>query len=95
MRKNAFLTAGFVVTNFINSFLLAQDSNLTTSVVRWDLATAIAYAKQNNIQVNLIRLNEQLSQQDLLLARAARYPNLSGSATQSFKRRPNSIQLRR
>ena len=90
MRKNAFLTAGFVVINFINSFLLAQDSSLTTSVVRWDLATAIAYAKQNNIQVNLIRLNEQLSQQDLLLARAARYPNLSGSATQSFTNSRNT-----
>jgi hypothetical protein len=53
--------------------LLAQDSGLTTSVVKWDLATAIAYANQNNIQVNLIRLSEQLGQQDLLLARAARY----------------------
>lgn len=72
-----------------NQCLQAQDS-LTSSTIRWDLATAIAYAKQHNIQVNTIRLNEALSQQDLLLARAARYPNLSGTATQSFTNSHNA-----
>src|SRR4030095_7073484 len=84
MWKQFFLAASFIITNFVSSFLQAQDTDFTNSVVQWDLATAIAYAKQNNIQVNLIRLDEQLSEQDLLAARAARYPNLSGSASQSF-----------
>ncbi|HEV8286758.1 MAG TPA: FtsX-like permease family protein [Chitinophagaceae bacterium] len=49
-----------------------------------------AYAKQHNIQLNTIRLDERLSEQDLLLARAARYPNLSGSATQSLTHSSNT-----
>jgi outer membrane protein len=70
--------------------LQAQDSLLSGSVVQWDLATAISYAKQHNIQVNTIRLDQALSQQDLLQARAAKYPNLSGSATQSFTNSRNA-----
>src|SRR4030095_3157876 len=50
----------------------------------------IAYAKQNNTQVNIVRLNEKLSEQDLLLARAAKYPNLSGSASQSLTHSGNT-----
>lgn len=72
----------------VNSGLQAQDS--LPAVVQWNLATAIAYARQHNIQVNTTRLNEALSQQDLLLARAARYPNLSGVATQSFTNSRNA-----
>ena len=54
------------------------------------LATTIAYAKQNNIQVNIIRLDEKLSEQDLWLARASKYPNLSGAATQSLTHSSNT-----
>src|SRR5262249_19248299 len=68
----------------------AQDTSYLTSTVQWDLATTIAYAKQNNIQVNIIKLNERLGEQDLLLARAAKYPNLSGSATQSLTHSGNT-----
>jgi len=64
-------------------FVQAQD----TSIVRWDLASAISYAKQHNIQVNITKLDSRLSEQDLLQSRAARYPNLSGSATQSVTHR--------
>src|ERR1051326_6514221 len=90
MRKNFFLTAGFFVLNIISLLLRAQDTSFITSTVQWDLAATIAYAKQNNIQVNIIRLDEKLSEQDLLLARAARYPNLSGSATQSLTHSGNT-----
>jgi outer membrane protein len=89
MVKKVFLLTGFI-GNFISSFLQAQDTSFTTSAVQWDLATAIAYAKQENIQVNIIRLDERLSEQDLLLAKAARYPDLSGSATQSFTNSRNT-----
>ena len=90
MRKNFFLTAGFFVLNIISLFSRAQDTSFITSTVQWDLATTIAYAKQNNIQVNIIWLDERLSEQDLLLAKAARYPNLSGSATQSLTHSGNT-----
>jgi outer membrane protein len=61
--------------------------NQDTTIVRWDLASAISYAKQHNIQVNITKLDSRLSEQDLLQSRAARYPNLSGSATQSVTHR--------
>ena len=69
--------------------LQAQDS-LVSATLKWDLPTAISYAKQRNIQINTTRLDEALSQQDLYLARAARYPNLSGSATQTFTNSQNA-----
>jgi outer membrane protein len=89
MRKKVFLLAAFIVTDFFIC-LRAQDHVGLDSVVQWDLATAIVYAKQNNIQVNISRLDERLNQQDLLLARAARYPNLSGGATQSLTHSGNT-----
>lgn len=97
MNKNVFLPVGFVFINLISSFLFAQDTSLyspdtsfITATVKWDLPTAISYARQNNIQVNMMRLNERLSEQDLLLAKAARYPGLSGSASQSFTNSKNT-----
>ena len=90
MRKKIFLHAAFLTANFIGLFSQAQDTSFITSTVQWDLATTIAYAKQNNIQVNIVRLDEKLSEQDLLLARAAKYPNLSGSASQSLTHSGNT-----
>jgi len=89
MRKKVFLLAAFIVADFFIC-LRAQDHVDLDSVVQWDLATAIGYAEQNNIQVNISRLDERLNQQDLLLARAARYPNLSGAATQSLTHSGNT-----
>ena len=88
--KKIFLHTVFVAVNMISLFSRAQDTSYITSTVQWDLATTIAYAKQNNIQVNIIKLDEKLSEQDLLLARAAKYPNLSGSATQSLTHSSNT-----
>src|ERR1700733_11759285 len=64
--------------------LYAQDSTLIGTNVTWDLAKCIDYAKKNNIQINTLQLSQQISQQELLLARASRLPNLSGSASQNF-----------
>jgi outer membrane protein len=62
--------------------LKAQDSAGTIRAVKWDLQTCIAYAKKNNTQINSLRLSQLTSQQEYLLARAARLPALSGSASQ-------------
>ncbi|MDR3695584.1 TolC family protein [Mucilaginibacter sp.] len=64
--------------------LFAQDSTLMGTTINWDLAKCIDYAKKNNIQINTYRLSLLTSQQQYLLAKAARLPNLSGSATQNF-----------
>jgi len=85
MKAISFLLVSVII---VNDGLQAQDS--LPAVVQWNLATAISYASQHNIQVNTTRLNEALSQQDLLLARAARYPNLSGIASQSFTNSRNA-----
>jgi outer membrane protein len=90
MKTHFISTAVFSLTNLLSFSLYAQDGDPNAAVVHWDLATAIAYAKQNNIQVNIVKLDEKLSEQDLLLSRAARYPNLIGSATQSITHSGNT-----
>jgi len=67
------------------SRLHAQDSTLVGKSISWDLVKCIDYAKKNNIQINSLRLSAQTSQQQYLLAKAARLPNLSGSASQNFE----------
>ncbi len=81
-----------VLSTFIVVNLSAQlrDSTYYTEVVRMDLPTAISYAKQRNIQVNIARLDTRLSEQDLLLAKAARYPDLTGNASQSMTHSRNT-----
>lgn len=65
--------------------LQAQDSILIGKTIRWDLVKCIDYAKRNNIQINSLRLSQQISQQEYLLSKASRLPSLSGSATQNFE----------
>jgi len=65
--------------------LHAQDSTLIGKTINWDLVKCIDYAKKNNIQINSLRLSALTSQQQYLLARASRLPNLSGSASQNFE----------
>ncbi|MGN6181515.1 MAG: TolC family protein [Mucilaginibacter sp.] len=66
------------------SGLYAQDSTLVGKSVIWDLDQCIAYAKKNNIQINTTRLSQQTSQQQYLLAKAAKLPNLTGSASETI-----------
>ena len=70
--------------------LHAQDSTLIGKTIRWDLVKCIDYAKKNNIQINGLRLSQQISQQEYLLARASRLPNLSGSLSQNFEHLNNN-----
>ena len=78
---NAFL----ILSLFCCLKLQAQDSTLMGKTIKWNLEQCITYAKKNNIQINTLRLSQQTSQQEYLLARAARLPSLSGSATQNFE----------
>jgi outer membrane protein len=65
-------------------FLKAQDSTLINKTIVWNLQQCIVYARQNNIQINSLRLSEETSQQEYLLARAAWLPSLSGTVSQNL-----------
>ncbi|MDB5134318.1 MAG: bepC 1 [Mucilaginibacter sp.] len=71
--------------------LKAQDSTLMGKTIQWDLVQCIDYAKKNNIQINTLRLAQLTSQQEYLLAKAARLPNLAGSASQNFEHARNNF----
>jgi outer membrane protein len=62
----------------------AQDSTSQSLPTIWTLQDAINYASQHNISVNTLRLSAQSSQQDLLQTKAALYPSVSGSVSQSL-----------
>jgi outer membrane protein len=61
--------------------LYAQDS--LTAPLKWDLQTCLDYAKKNNITIKNLRWDTRSSEQDLLQARAAKLPNLTGTLSQS------------
>lgn len=61
---------------------MAQDSTLINKPLKWNLQQCIDYAKKNNIQINSLRLSQKTSEQEYLLAKAGRLPDLSGSASQ-------------
>src|ERR1700748_796412 len=75
----------FLLSFFSCLKLHALDSTLIGKTIKWDLVKCIDYAKKNNIQINSLRLSQLTSQQELLLSKASRLPNLSGSATQNFE----------
>jgi outer membrane protein len=50
----------------------------------WDLQTCIDYALKNNIQVQQSEISVATAKVDLLTAKAARWPSLDGSVTQTF-----------
>ena len=60
----------------------AQDTT-SGSVLKWDLQTCLDYAKKNNITIRSLRWDQRSSEQDLLLTKAAKLPNLSGNLRQT------------
>lgn len=84
LQKKCFVIHSLVwLTNLIaTDNLYAQSANNTGYT--WNLQQCIAYAKQNNLQIASFRLTEQTSEQDRLLAKAAKYPNLIVAATQTL-----------
>jgi outer membrane protein len=69
--------------------ICAQDMSVNSAGIKWTLQECIEYAKMHNVQINTFRLSQQSAQQDLLLSKASRLPNLSGSASQSLSRGKN------
>jgi outer membrane protein len=67
----------------------AQDTSVNSAGIKWTLQECIEYAKMHNVQINTFRLSEQSAQQDFLLSKASRLPNLAGSASQSVTRGKN------
>lgn len=62
----------------------AQDSTARQLPQQWTLQDCINYALKNNISVNTLRLSAQSSQQDLLQSKAALFPSVSGTVSQSL-----------
>lgn len=82
IKKNYFILLVMLLSGYFN--LYAQDSTLVGATIQWDLAKCIDYAKKNNIQINTLHLSQLISEQEYLLARASRLPDLSASASQNF-----------
>lgn len=72
------------VTTLYSLPLSAQDSIQTKQSQKWSLKECLDYAKQNNITLNTLRLTSASNEQSLIQAKAAKTPNLSGSASQSL-----------
>ncbi|ASW74424.1 hypothetical protein IQ37_05005 [Chryseobacterium piperi] len=71
----------FLIFFFKTLIIFAQTFTYPTS---WTLENCIEYAKENNISINSMRLSKTSAQQDLLQAKDAKYPNLSGSVSQGL-----------
>ncbi len=70
--------------------LHAQDSSGHPLPSRWDLQTCLDYAIKNNITLNSLRLTMATAQQNYLLSKAARQPNLTGSAGLTYTHSKNA-----
>jgi len=74
----------FIASFLINPLLKAQDSSSVTLPAQWTLQQCFDYAMKNNIRLNSLRLSRMSTEQDLLLSRAAKLPNLNGSGSQNL-----------
>ncbi|GAA0557387.1 TolC family protein [Chitinophaga japonensis] len=88
MNRMIVITAILLLTGA--SLLKAQPADTTALPDKWTLQQCIDYAKQHNIQLNNLRLSRQSSREDLLLAKAARLPGVSGSASQYYTHARNA-----
>jgi outer membrane protein len=68
----------------------AQDTTATGLPAHWDLQTCLDYAKKNNIQLNGLRLTEKTAEQNFLLSKAARQPNLTGGVGLTYTHSKNA-----
>lgn len=71
----------FLIFAFMGFEIFAQTTNYPVS---WTLENCIEYAKENNISINSLRLSKNSAEQDLLQAKDAKYPNLSGTVSQGL-----------
>jgi outer membrane protein len=74
----------------VNLFTGNTYSQIPDTVKKWNLQDCFQYATQNNIQLNLLRLSEQSSQQDIIAAKGLRTPSLSGTVGNTFENANNA-----
>lgn len=79
-----------VILIFQSLQIIAQTTEQNQLPEVWNLEQCIAYAKQQNIQINTLRLTTKSTEQDLLLSKAAKFPNLLGNASQTFNNAKNA-----
>jgi outer membrane protein len=84
MKQIKFIISFFIALFFYKCQVIAQASGDTSLPSVWTIDQCIYYAKQNNIQVNSLRLTTATNEQNLLLSKAAKEPNLSGTFSPSF-----------
>jgi outer membrane protein len=80
----------FCLAIFSQTPCRAQDSTSHPPTAKWDLQSCLDYAKKNNIQINGLRLSEKTSEQEYLLSRAAREPNLTGAVGTTYTHSKNA-----
>ncbi|HEX6426504.1 MAG TPA: TolC family protein [Niastella sp.] len=72
-----------IASLWLGVFASLQAQDTVTAPLKWDLQTCLDYAKKNNITIKGLRWDARSSEQDLLQARAAKLPNLTGTLSQS------------
>lgn len=88
--RSYIINALIVVSIFHTAYIEAQDIQKEQLPVIWNLEQCISYSKQQNIQINTLRLTTKSTEQDLLLSKAAKYPNLLGTASQTYTNAKNA-----
>ena len=82
---------GLLLFCFIYSGSLSAQTTTEGLPGKWSLQDCFDYAKKNNIQLQLLNKNIDLSLEDLEQAKAARLPGLSFASTQALANYNNSI----
>lgn len=65
-------------------FLLPQVTKAQDTTRLWTLQQCFDYAQSNNIPLRILQKDVEISNQNFLQAKAAQYPNLSGSVSQNL-----------
>lgn len=83
-----FIKGSFIV--FAIFLLKPVYGQVSDSTKKWTIQECFQYAKEHNIQVSTLLLNEQSALQDLTAAKGVKIPSLSGSVSNSFNNANNS-----
>ncbi len=89
MRKSLFGISAVMLFNVSIGMAQVQDSLLRTPL-RWDLQTCLEYARKNNLQVQSLQQTRLSEEQNMLLAKAAKFPSLSGAMSQALVNSKNA-----
>ncbi|SEM44810.1 outer membrane protein [bacterium A37T11] len=81
MFRYPFLVSCLFSLVFIYAGVNAQEAPLPET---WSLKACLDYAREHNININNLRLNKSISEQNLIQSKAALLPDLNGSLSQNF-----------